>query len=91
MLFSGFESSGGIVVMLNLLGGTASYAFNVTVTLSSSSASGKIANMKSDYVCSYVILKTIIFDIIRTLSTKISAVSTKPLWFYTFYSSNFWL
>ena len=40
-LFSGLESSGGIAVMLNLLGGTASYIFNVTITLSSSSATGK--------------------------------------------------
>ena len=47
VLFSGLESSGGIAVMLNLLGGTASYTFNVTVTLSSSSASGKVDNMKN--------------------------------------------
>lgn len=38
--FSGLESSEAITVILNLLGGTASSAFNVTITLSSSSATG---------------------------------------------------
>ena len=62
-IFSGLESSGGIAVMLNLLGGTASYTFNVTITLSSSSATGKrlFANIIS--CITYVVTKLFTFMI----------------------------
>ena len=39
--FSGSELSNGISVMLKLLGGTLSEPFNVTILLSSSTATGK--------------------------------------------------
>ena len=51
LVFSGEEKSGSIIVIVDLIGGTASHDFSVSVTMSPVTATGKLYISKNMQMC----------------------------------------